>query len=318
MFSFNLSRFKKVICSVIFSAIATFSLPIMAEPTLKSSIKISSSIVTVGDMFTNAGLNAELALFRAPKPGTTGSVSLESIRIATLKIGVKNFETNGLSFVSVERTGVLIDEKKLKKLIISDLKLRGLLSDGSFAEPKFNSEILPFFTVISDKSIVLNELRYTPTNDGFYANFQVLGRKLPLELRGKLNLMIKTPHLKTSLASGSIISANDIEMRDISVNFARNAGFANLEQIVGKQLKRPTRAGMMVRPSDLMEPELIKRSAIVTIYYKRGPLTLTASGQALNSAAKGEMVSVLNIKSKQIIQAIATKINAVEIIIPGA
>ena len=315
---FNPAKITKLAKLAIISLALTFSAPSFAQPVLKSSVKLSSAIVTVGDMFDNAGLNAERALFRAPAPGTTGSVGIQSIRIASLKAGITNFETKGLSSVSVERTGSYIDEEQLVNLVINDLTSKGILSGGVFSEPKFISQFSPFYTISSYNPVELTELRYAPTSGNFTAIFKFAGETAPREIRGRANLMIKTPHLKDSLNSGAIITPKNIEMRTVSVNMARNAGFSTMEQIIGMQLVRPTRAGMMLRPSDVIKPEIIKRSSMVTIYYKNGPLTLTANGQALNSAAKGEMVSVLNTKSKQIIQGVATKSGAVEINISNA
>lgn len=299
---------------IVFAMSFTLAVPTIAAPILKSNIKISSAIVTVGDMFDNAGLNAERALFRAPAPGTTGSVNLNSIRLATSKAGMKTFDANGVSSVRVERSGVLITQEILSKLITDELSKRGIISADVIARPNFNKEFLSIYAVVSDIPLQLNELLYSPNSDRFTAHFQVAGQQTLLVLRGRLNLMIELPHLNSSLKAGTIISKSDIEMRQISLNFAQTSGFATKEQIVGMQLIRPTRKGMMLRPSDITEPELVKRSAMVTIYYKKGPLTLTAQGQALNSAAKGEMVSVLNTTSKQIVRGIATQSGAVEII----
>ena len=52
-------------------------------------------VVTVGDMFDDAGLLAERALFRAPAPGTTGIVSLDAIRSAALRAGLIDELTGG-------------------------------------------------------------------------------------------------------------------------------------------------------------------------------------------------------------------------------
>ncbi len=302
----------------VFGLAFAFTSHAYAAPLLKSTIKVSSAIVTVGDMFDNAGINAERALFRSPAPGTTGSVDIKAIRLATSKAGIKDFENNGLSFVSVERLGVLINVEQISSFIISEFQNRGIIEQGVIAEANITSYLSPFYATSSQNPIVLSELTYTPSSGRFIAKFKISGQENTREYHGKLSLKIEMPHLISSLSSGTIISQGDIEMRVVSYNFAKSTGLISKEQIVGMQLKRPTRSGMMLRPSDITKPETVKRSAMVTIYYKKGPLTLTANGQALNSAATGEMVSVLNVKSKNIVQGIATYSGAVEIIITNA
>ena len=46
---------------------------VIAAPVLRADITVSAPVVTVGDMFEDAGVLAEQPLFRSPLPGTTGS-----------------------------------------------------------------------------------------------------------------------------------------------------------------------------------------------------------------------------------------------------
>ena len=46
----------------------------LAAPVLRAEVSVTAPIVTVGDMFADAGAMADTPLFRAPKPGTTGMV----------------------------------------------------------------------------------------------------------------------------------------------------------------------------------------------------------------------------------------------------
>ncbi len=302
--------FRKITIYALMLIIANSAI---AAPVLKSTISVSSAIVTVGDMFENAGINAERALFRAPAPGTSGAVSLNSIRIAAKKVGITSFEDRNISSVQVVREGMALSEEQLKTIIVKELEKRGFLSNEIYAQLSFTKQINDLYAEISDNPIKLLDLRYMPTSSSFSAKFQIAGKSTPLKLSGHLNLMVNVPHLANSLQSGAIISPSDIEMRAIPLAYAQNSGFANIDQLIGKQIRRATRSGVMLRPSDIMEPEVISRSDFVTIYYKKGPLTLSIKGQALNSAAKGEMVSVLNLNSKNIVRGTAIAPGTVEI-----
>jgi flagella basal body P-ring formation protein FlgA len=52
-------------------------------------------------------------------------------------------------------------------------------------------------------------------------------------------------------------------------------------------------AGNVVRRSDLMKPQLVRRGEPVTIRIVAGALVITASGRALNGGGQGEMVRVV-------------------------
>src|SRR5690554_923692 len=82
----------------------------VAAPVLRASIEVNAAVVTVGDMFDDAGPAAETALFRAPRPGTSGLVGLADIDAALTRIGIDRFEANGLNGIQVSRAATIIDE----------------------------------------------------------------------------------------------------------------------------------------------------------------------------------------------------------------
>jgi flagella basal body P-ring formation protein FlgA len=58
-----------------------------------------------------------------------------------------------------------------------------------------------------------------------------------------------------------------------------------------------------VRQTDLQKPELVARNENVTITYEVPGIVLTMRGQALESGAQGDLISVLNVQSKRTIHA---------------
>ena len=69
----------------------------------------------------------------------------------------------------------------------------------------------------------------------------------------------------------------------------------------------------MLRASDVTEPLVVERNALVTVVLNTGPMTLTVKGQALNAAAAGETVQVLNSVSRKILIGTALPSGAVAI-----
>jgi len=294
--------------------LATTALPALGAPVLRTDVAVSSAIVTVGDMFTGAGNDAERPLFRAPAPGTSGAVSLAAIRTAAKRVGITDFEHPEISRVQVERTGIALDETTLKDMIRQDLIHRGIISGDVIAQIGFEQAFSTQYAAETDEPVRLTDLRYTEGSGAFNARFNIAGVNAPLDIRGRLDLLIEAPHLSGSLPSGAVLTAADIEMQPISLRYADAQGIAPLVALVGKALKRPARAGMLLGTSDVAEPEIIKRSQMVTLYYRKGPLNLTVKGQALNAAAKGETVAVLNLISKKIVNGVAAAPGAVELV----
>lgn len=286
---------------------------VSAAPVLKADIVVTTEVVTVGDMFDNAGLAAEDALFRAPRPGTSGVVSLADIAAATARIGIEQFDANGLQATRVSRAAVVVDEVVLTQLIVADLRARGILARGMSADTLFTAPVpaINAEAVAQPASIV--SLRYLPGSGAFAARFAIAGVEQPLDVTGSIELMIDMPHLTGTLPAGTVLTAGHIQMRPVALRFAESAGVVLPEQAIGMALTRQSRDGMMLRPSDLTTPLMISKNDQVTIYYRQGPMTLTVKGQAITGAAAGAPLQVLNLMSRQVISARALAPGAVEV-----
>jgi flagella basal body P-ring formation protein FlgA len=284
-----------------------------AAPILKTDIVISAAVVTVGDLFDDAGAAAEQPLFRSPKPGTSGLVPLADITAAAARIGLTGFDSNGVTASRVTRAASVVDEASLTALITDDLRQRGIMTDGMTADTLFNTRITPFNAepVAAPASII--SLRYLPGTGTFTARFAIAGEAQPLDVAGTIALMIEVPHLRASLPAGAVLGADNIEMRPVALRFADTAGIAHLDQLIGMALTRQSREGMMLKPSDVTTPQLIAKNQLVTIYFRKGPMTLSVKGQAITSAATGGSVQVLNLISKRVINATAIAAGAVEV-----
>src|SRR6187549_3384342 len=87
-----------------------------AAPRLKELVAVSSEIVRIGDLVDNAGASANIAVFRAPDLGQTGTVPAARVAEALRLHDVARLETGGLPEVIVTRlsraiTGADIGER---------------------------------------------------------------------------------------------------------------------------------------------------------------------------------------------------------------
>lgn len=284
-----------------------------AEPMLRSEVTVSAPIVTVGDMFDDAGALAERALFRAPAPGTTGTVSLDAVRQAATIVGLTDYVSEGVLRVRVARAATLVDTSMLTALIIDDLGARGIVQDGVVVETHFERPDITFNAEAVANPVQLVNLRYTPGNGAFSARLLIAGTDAPVEIGGRIDLMVEAPHLASTRAAGTVLTPDDIEMRLIPLRQAESMGIPAIDQLVGMQLTRQSRGGMLLKASDVIEPHVVERNAMVTVRLITGPMVLTIMGQALGSAAAGQHIQVLNPVSRKILHGIALPNGTVEI-----
>lgn len=285
----------------------------LAAPVLKSDIVVSGGIVTVGDMFDDAGLAAEDGLFRAPNPGTTGVVPLDQITAAAARIGIEAFDSQGLASVRVSRAAAIVDEALLADLIQANLGERGIIAAGMSADLLFSVPVQPINAEAVAQPAQVVSLRYLPGTGTFTARFAIAGTATPLDVSGNIELLIEAPHLVGSLPAGAVLTADDVVMRPVPLRFAESTGVAQFADVIGKALTRQSRDGMMLKPSDVATPLLISKNDLVTIYFRKGPMTLTVKGQAITGAATGNPIQVLNLMSNRVISATALTAGAVEV-----
>jgi flagellar basal body P-ring formation protein FlgA len=154
----------------------------------------------------------------------------------------------------VARAATMIDEPMLTTLITQDLVARGIAGDGIAIRMRYDRPDPAFYAEKVPDPIRLIDLRYTPANGAFAARFAIAGSDRPVDLGGRIELMVEAPHLVAQRPAGTILGTGDIEMRLVPLKQAETAGLASLDQLVGKQLTRSSRGGLLLRPADVDEP----------------------------------------------------------------
>lgn len=306
--------FKSLSKSVLALTAALMAQSALAVPVLKPSVLVDTKVVTVGDMFNNAGVHAETPLFRSPAPGTVGAVPLTSIHLAAQRAGFANYDTAGLSQVRVERAGVKVDAGYINQLVNEELMARELLLEGETAQVRLNAALNTIFAdSASDNPVMVLDFEVGPNTRTFAARLALAGHNQPLQLNGRIDIMVEAPFLTQTKGKGEILQLSDIEMRPASEQLVRSQGVLHIEELVGKSLTRALRGGSPLRIADVTEPDLISRNELVTLYFQKGALTLTVKAKAMQSAALNEPVTVLNLMSNKPIQGIVTGAGAVTI-----
>ncbi len=100
------------------------------------------------------------------------------------------------------------------------------------------------------------------------------------------------------LRAGTILRRIDIIIGD------SETAQAAARDIIGMEVKRTIYADKTIMPEDISPPTAIKRNAIVTIEFKKGPLLITTEARVLEPGSVGETVRVMNLSSKVILTAI--------------
>lgn len=120
--------------------------------------------------------------------------------------------------------------------------------------------------------------------------------------------------LARDVARGDVLEAQDLATADVAVAVARGA--VSRDAAVGLEARRNLAAGAVLRAGDLMPPLLVRRGEPVSVRLIEGSLTIAASGRALASGGRGDVVRVVTAVSNRTIDGIVDGTGSVRISAP--
>src|SRR5262245_13182685 len=99
-------------------------------PALKREATITGDLVRIGDIVDNAGAATEVAIFRAPDLGQSGSVSAARVIEAVRPHHILGLDTRGLDEVRVTRATRTVGAKDIEAQLIRALVAQHGLADA--------------------------------------------------------------------------------------------------------------------------------------------------------------------------------------------
>ncbi|HEY4404336.1 MAG TPA: flagellar basal body P-ring formation chaperone FlgA [Xanthobacteraceae bacterium] len=279
-----------------------------AGPSLKPTASVVGDIVRIGDLVENAGVVAEVPIFRAPDLGQTGSVPVASVLEAVRGHHILGLDTRGLSEVAVTHAARAITAKDIEARVLLALAGKYGLPDQSSLAVVFDNEVRTFVVEASaTNELAVIHLTYEPRTTRFDVAFELPGsavaRRLPLHFTGSLSETFEAIVPTREIAQGQVLKSSDLAVERRPKSSSASTALTAIEQAQGLSAKHSLRAGQVIRQADVAKPELIARGESVTMLYQVPGITLTIIGKAVEPGAMGDVISVVNVQSKRTVQA---------------
>src|SRR5260370_24335253 len=112
-------------------ASAQVSDDVIAAPVLRATVQDTADVVAIGDVIDNAGASAQIAIYRAPDLGTTGSLKVASVLSVLQAHQVIGVDTRDLKEISVTRLARTLESKDIELQVARALEHRGGLGEAS-------------------------------------------------------------------------------------------------------------------------------------------------------------------------------------------
>jgi flagella basal body P-ring formation protein FlgA len=279
----------------------------VAAPVLRASINVTGDVVRIGDVVDNAGSAAQIAIYRAPDLGTTGSLATTQV-LATLRahqvIGV---ETRDLKSISVTRLARTLDARDIELQVARALERRSGLGDAANLSLTFDRDVQTLqLDAANTGTMQPVSARYDSRSGRFDVSFEIANdASAPTKLRftGTAFETVEAAVLARGLERNEILKSSDVLIERRPKSEVGN-DVASRDSAVGMQARRQLRAGQALRAADLTKPDLVTRDQNVTLIYESSGLYLTIRGKALEGGTEGDVVNVLNLQSKRTVSGV--------------
>jgi len=299
------------------AALATFAALVLTgaaqaaepgAPALKPAATVMGEIVRIGDLVENAGAVADIAIFRAPDLGETGSVPVARVLDAVRGHHLVGLDTRGLAEVAVTRAARAITARDVEARILRALAGKYGLPDSESLAIAFDNDVRTIEvepTATGELSVV--RLAFEPRVMRFDVTFELPGsavaRRLPLHFTGAVTETFEAVVPLREIAQGQLLKAADLAIERRPKAEVTATTLTTLVQAEGFAARHTLRAGGVIRQTDVAKPELVGRNENVTIVYEVPGILLTMAGKALDPGGLGDSISVTNPQSKRTIQA---------------
>lgn len=105
------------------------------------------------------------------------------------------------------------------------------------------------------------------------------------------------------LEQGHKVVIGDVALQKRNLATAGDNPCRNIDDVIGKRLKRTVRGNMLLTSNLLEKIPIVKYGQIVTIVLENDILKITAKGRVKGAGAAGDMILVQNLSSQKDIQA---------------
>jgi flagella basal body P-ring formation protein FlgA len=277
-------------------------------PLLRADVKVTGEVVRIGDVIDNAGTAAQVAIYRAPEPGTTGILPTAQVLDTLRAHQVIGVDTHGVRNISVTRLARTLDADDLELQIAVALEHRNGLGDAKDLSLTFDKELRTIHLDAANNGAI-NPIaaRFDPRSGRFDVTLEVGNDSgaAPARLRftGTAIEMVEAAVLARNVDRNTLLKSSYVVMeRRPKAEVGNDA--ANRDHIIGMQMRRQMHAGQALHSTDLTRPDLVQRDQAVTLIYQAAGIYLTVRGKATEAGTEGDVVSVLNLQSKRTVSGV--------------
>src|SRR5258707_2236638 len=276
---------------------------VIAAPVLRANVQVSGDLVRIGDIIDNAGSAAQIAIYRAPDLGTTGSLPVAQVLNALRAHQVIGVDTRELKEISVTRLARTLEGKDIELQVARALEHRNGLGDAANLSMALDRDVQDLKLDASNSGAMQPiSTRYESRSNRFDVTLEIANDNVatPTRLRftGTAIETVEAAVLTRGVERNEVIKSSDVVV-ERRPKAEVGGDVATRDRAVGMQARKQLRLGQALRVADLAKPDLVQRDQSVTLIYEAVGRYLTISGNAPEGGTEDDARNVLNLPSKR-------------------
>lgn len=273
-----------------------------APPRLVGTVTVTGEIVRLGDIFENTGPKAETPIAYAPAPGRRATLDANWLAETARQNDLTWKPRTPAEQVTVVRASQTIGADA----ILAELTgaLRNYSGDNELKIDLDNRTPMLHVALDAAPTLSIRNLRINEATGRFTAAVMAPADRPTVELpiTGRAVRVTEVPVLTRRFDRGDVIRLGDVVTAKVAMNLVGRDTMTDAKEMIGLEATHPLAAGTPIRNQDVRPQVLVPRNSLVTIVLHQGGMELSVQGKALDEGGRGDVVRVMNTKSKRVLE----------------
>jgi flagella basal body P-ring formation protein FlgA len=269
---------------------------------VRSHSLVEDQVIRVSDIFEGTP-RGDVVVGASPNPGQRFVIEASQLAGIARRFNVDWRPTSGAERSVIERPGRALPRDAAVEVLRAELLGLGLPVDAELELAAFTPPILPLNAI---PRLSAEGGSYETASNRFAATLIVMADGMPsIRMRVAGRAIATAPAVVSTrrLAVGEVVKPEDVRLVQLRAERVRPGTAQRLEDVVGMQLRRPIGTDLPFMGADLMVPHIIAKNEIVMMVVEGPGLSLTTQGRALEPASRGGRLSVMNLASRNVVEA---------------
>jgi flagellar basal body P-ring formation protein FlgA len=284
---------------------------------IRAEATVSGEVIRLGHLVEGLEQGADIALFKAPAPGTRGTIRVERVLSAARELGITNIDVGAFRAVHINRPARTIQRADMAQAISKAMGARG---NANTLDVVLDEHLGPRMVDAARlEAIRIMQLNRDPVTGRFEAKL-ALSDDQASETWSVTGAILETREiavLASDVERGDAIKEKDLMLVRRPANQVGSDVVGAMSDLIGMVPRKALRTGEMIHTADLAKPMLVEKNQLISVVYVAKGLSLTMRGRAQGNGAMGETIRIQNPQSKRIVEGIVSGPGQVTITAPA-